>query len=1373
MSGRAAVSSQPAPGPAEPSAGSRGTAGRSPRVVSWLAIPGIPEVAAAVPWRELHVARWARERYGLAEPLFATDGRLILADFDAARRFAERINLVRAAEGAAPVTPATVNAIGLIDELLHGIFHRVRSEVDAGLLRQLLTTLDRRFGRQVVDGILRRFVVEFPPLVVARGDRSAEEFAIAALAEEAPREALLEELIVLWVANQNPAVAPLRELFDDAPLATEPSYLEVLALLIELLAAVRLPDGPSLLAALRRPVELAPTSLEDQLRTLLGDAEATRREDLEPRPAWVALPAEEQRLKRGLDHLAEEVPRLPAGDGPPPVPEPDDDAYAVERQRPRAFAADGGWMPRLALLAKNTLVWLDQLSREHGRPIERLDQVPEAELERIARRGFTGLWLIGVWERSPASQAIKQACGNPEAEASAYAVFDYTIAARLGGEPALAELRRRAARWGLRLGSDMVPNHTGIDSRWVREHPEWFIHTATPPYAAYTFDGPDLSGDAQIGLFLEDHYYSRSDAAVVFKRVDRQSGEVSYLYHGNDGTQTPWNDTAQLDYLEPAVREAVIEQIVAVARAFPILRFDAAMTLAKRHHHRLWYPAPGTGGDIPSRAEHGLTDAEFDARMPREFWREVVERVAQEVPDALLLAEAFWLMETYFVRTLGLHRVYNSAFMHAMRGEENGKFRRLLAAAQAFDPAVLGRYVNFMNNPDEKPAAEQFGTGDKAFAAATVLATLPGLPMFGHGQVEGYHEKYGMEYRRAYRDETPDPVHVARHARQVAPLLARRHLFATSEAFLLYDVAPLDSGGGDDVLAYANRSGSESSLVLVHNRQGAVRGWVTSAPDPRLVRDAAERAPLPRVDLVSGLGLDRLEPRAVAVLTDPIGRRDYLAPVSQLVHQGLYVELAPYEARVFLSPESWLDDERLPLRAVAADLRGQGVTDLWSRVAPAEEQGAVAALLELLDPDLLAPWVRPEGREIVAVPVAAAALARQAALAPIRLAGNSDDVVDEARLCRGLERLNAGVDELRAAAWRHDDDHELAALAGELGQPPVAFAALAATLLGVGGGPGARAWLDRLTRPWFSGALRRAMSLSWLDGAERARAERLLRGLLRVRGEEVLQVESASGARWRSRCSVLAAWSTQPEVAAAVGIAPWEGRRYLHREDLAAFLAGWLVADWVDSPLGSAAARTMVRTRRLLLQLSAAGYRAEALAGDLQAGPPAGGAAPEEAGSPAAAADAALQTSAAVAPTGALRMLTWQATDLGRTRLFLEHLFGWRFSEVRPGYLVAEPGAGATIGLTAVAELRPGGSFVPHLAVADLDALLARAQSLGAGVLAATGEVAGVGRYADLVDPDGGRFSVSEISATGDGPAADGDAAEQGGQRLAPRAAGA
>src|SRR4029079_10419580 len=359
------------------------------------------------------------------------------------------------------------------------------------------------------------------------------------------------------------------------------------------------------------------------------------------------------------------------------------------------FSSDLDWMPRLVLLAKSTYVWLDQLARQYGREVSRLDQIPDEELDRMASRGFSGLWLIGLWERSRASQRIKQLRGQADAVASAYSLYDYQIAWDLGGEDAYANLRERAWQRGIRLASDMVPNHMGIDSRWVIEHPDWFLSRPDSPFPSYRFDGPDLGSDGRVEIKIEDHYYDRSDAAVVFRRVDRFTGDTRFVYHGNDGTSFPWNDTAQLDYLKPEVREGLIQTILHVARQFPIIRFDAAMTLAKRHFQRLWYPEPGTGGAVPSRAEHGMTKAEFDAAMPVEFWREVVDRVAAEAPGTLLLAEAFWLMEGYFVRTLGMHRVYNSAFMNMLRDEENANYRQVIKNTIEFDPEVLRRFVNF------------------------------------------------------------------------------------------------------------------------------------------------------------------------------------------------------------------------------------------------------------------------------------------------------------------------------------------------------------------------------------------------------------------------------------------------------------------------------------------------------------------------------------------------------------------------------------------------------------------------------------------------------------------------------------------------------
>ncbi|MEW5942118.1 MAG: alpha-amylase family glycosyl hydrolase, partial [Chloroflexota bacterium] len=548
----------------------------------------------------------------------------------------------------------------------------------------------------------------------------------------------------------------------------------------------------------------------------------------------------------------------------------------------------------------NAYVWLDQLSKKYQRNISTLDQVPDEELDTLAHRGFTGLWLIGLWERSRASQTMKQRMGQQDAVASAYSLNSYDIANDLGGWGALENLRWRAWGRGIRLSADMVPNHMGIDSNWVVEHPDWFLSVDQPPYPSYTFNSENLSDDSRVGIFLEDHYYNHSDAAVVFKLHHHQTNGTRYIYHGNDGTSFPWNDTAQLNYLKAEVREAVIQTILHVARNFPIIRFDAAMTLAKKHIQRLWFPEPGAGGAIPSRAERGLTRSEFEAAMPEEFWREVVDRVAAEVPDTLLLAEAFWLMEGYFVRTLGMHRVYNSAFMHMLRDEDNAKYRMAIKNTLEFDPRILQRYVNFMNNPDEKTAVEQFGKADKYFGVCVLLSTLPGLPMFGHGQVEGFHEKYGMEYRRAKWDETPDEGFVRYHEQIISPLLHRRRVFAGVENFMLYDLFTPDGYVDENVFAYSNGFGNgweadkrmeERGLVIYHNKFADTRGWI------RMSAAYLENGQSRQKSLAEGLGLPS---DGYVIFRDGITNLEYIRSCRELGEKGLYVELGAYKCHTLL-----------------------------------------------------------------------------------------------------------------------------------------------------------------------------------------------------------------------------------------------------------------------------------------------------------------------------------------------------------------------------------------------------------------------------------------------------------------------------------------
>jgi len=877
---------------------------------------------------EFHVSRLSRDKYDFDQTLFKFDGNVIFANFLAAREFAQKINqkrdLVNFPEQA--VRAGEINAMGLIDEILHLVIALYRQNVAPDVMAEAYQDLRKVLGESKLDQALERFIQEYPPVAVFRGEVDSETYLQGATDGISHKYLVLEELLMLWITNKNPAVEPFSELFDDALLSQTTVYRQIIEHLGRFFKDKPFfgPDNQDLVTLLRSPAIEEPNSLTGQLDYI--------------RRKWGYMIGEFlYRLLNSIDLIKEENKAFFTGPGPTQILSFE---FAEEAEN---FSRDSDWMPRTVMIAKNSHVWLYQLSEKYQQDIQRLDQIPDEELDRLAHWGFNGLWLIGLWERSDASKRIKQLCGNPEAVASAYSLKNYDIAHVLGGEEAYQNLRDRAWQRGIRLASDMVPNHMGIDSDWVINHPDWFISLPYSPFPSYSFNGPDLSPVDHVGIFIEDHYYDRTDAAVVFMRVDRHNGDTRFIYHGNDGTSMPWNDTAQLDYLNAGVREAVTQTILHVARKFPIIRFDAAMTLAKKHYQRLWFPQPGTGGAIPSRTEQGLTKEAFDQVFPKEFWREVVDRIAQEVPDTLLLAEAFWMMEGYFVRTLGMHRVYNSAFMNMLRNEENSKYRLVIKNTLEFDPEILKRYVNFMNNPDEKTSVDQFGKGDKYFGICTLMATMPGLPMFGHGQIEGFAEKYGMEYYRPYWDEQPDHYLIERHQRDIFPLLKRRDHFSGIENFLLYDFYSSENQVNEDVFVYSNGSGNKRALVIYHNHYGSTRGWINTSA--AYLNKQSGR--LESRQLYEGINIQG-HPNHFVIFRDTSSTLEYIRPSEEIRHKGLYFELNAYEHHVFID-----------FREVADNLYGQ-----FAQLAQYLNGRGVPSIEEALQELMLAPILNPM-RELI------------------------------------------------------------------------------------------------------------------------------------------------------------------------------------------------------------------------------------------------------------------------------------------------------------------------------------------------------------------------------------------------------------------------
>jgi hypothetical protein len=268
-----------------------------------------------------------------------------------------------------------------------------------------------------------------------------------------------------------------------------------------------------------------------------------------------------------------------------------------------------------------------------------------------------------------------------------------------------------------------------------------------------------------------------------------------------------------------------------------------------------------------------------------------------------------------------------------------------------FDPEVLLRFVNFMNIPDERTAVVQFGSGDKYFGVCTLLVTMPGLPMIGHGQIEGFAEKYGMEFRRPYWDETPDRALIERHEREIFPLMRMRPLFAGVENFLLYDAFTPDGSVNEDVFAYSNRLDDQRGLVVYNNRFAEARGWLkTSAAFAQRTGHGDEKAQVQRT-LAEGLALAPGDDW-YSVFRDQVGGLEYIRSNAQLRDEGLYFELGAYR-RLVLTGFRQVQDTNGQYGQLTAYLNGRGVPSVDEAMREIRLQPIQRPYTALVEPDLL------------------------------------------------------------------------------------------------------------------------------------------------------------------------------------------------------------------------------------------------------------------------------------------------------------------------------------------------------------------------------------------------------------------------------------
>lgn len=362
----------------------------------------------------------------------------------------------------------------------------------------------------------------------------------------------------------------------------------------------------------------------------------------------------------------------------------------------------------------NTHVWLGELSTRHGRPVT-LGDVPGEVWDSVARPGVDTVWLMGVWDRSPAGLEI--ALGDQglmasfrealpdvtEADiaGSPYCVRNYVVDAALGGPEGLAAARAQLAARGLRLILDHVPNHVAPDHPWLTSAPDCLVRGTADDLARAPAD------------FIEA-------GAGIYAR-------------GRDPYFPPWPDVVQLNAFSDALREATVATLVSIGDQADGVRCDMAMLLMNDIFGKTWGERAGTA-------------------PTEDFWPYVIPRVRARHPGLLLVAEAYWDLE-HALQQQGFDHCYDKRLYDRLLHEDAGSVRAHLDA----DPAYQRGLVRFLENHDEPRAAATL-PGYRGRAAAVTVATLPGATLWHEGQFEGRRVRPPVFLRRRPQEPVDEPL---------------------------------------------------------------------------------------------------------------------------------------------------------------------------------------------------------------------------------------------------------------------------------------------------------------------------------------------------------------------------------------------------------------------------------------------------------------------------------------------------------------------------------------------------------------------------------------------------------------------------------------
>lgn len=423
---------------------------------------------------------------------------------------------------------------------------------------------------------------------------------------------------------------------------------------------------------------------------------------------------------------------------------------------------------KLIIAEINTWVWLNDLEKKYGKSLT-LDLIPSKEWDELADLGFTAIWLMGIWMRSPRGKKISQENIDlyddynrslpdwkmEDLPGSPYCVKEYSVDPRFGGNRSLEVARKELASRKMKLILDFVPNHVALDHKWVIENPEFLIHAD------------------EVNQIRNPHdYFQTADGTFANAR---------------DPFFPPWQDCAQLNAFSMAYREAAVGELLKIGGMCDGVRCDMAMLMLNWVFSYTWQNRAGTPPEI-------------------DFWKNILPKVKKQYPGMVFIAEAYWGLE-WDLQQEGFDYCYDKRLYDRLIHETAETIRQHLEADFNFQ----SRLIRFIENHDEQRVAGLLSL-PRLKAASIIMTTLPGACMMYEGQWEGRKQSNHVLLGRR-QNEKPN-LEILSFYKKLIPLAGK--ISSMGEWQLLSVNGWADNQSCRNLIAYSWRNGKKKYLIAVN-----------------------------------------------------------------------------------------------------------------------------------------------------------------------------------------------------------------------------------------------------------------------------------------------------------------------------------------------------------------------------------------------------------------------------------------------------------------------------------------------------------------------------------------------------------------------------